>query len=150
MSKVTIAAQPAQLANGEVNPNAGLVVTPNANNATFGSMRVQQVGIVTMEKGFLNVSNRSAFINGRMEVFEAKDYKEGMVLPGKIVKMEFTEPQFEGQRPVVYPSTNPNAGEPVLKNGAPYYISYEYTANEAAHDVLIPTSTVVETAEAGM
>tara|TARA_R110000851_G_scaffold48345_1_gene116918 strand:+ start:380 stop:826 length:447 start_codon:yes stop_codon:yes gene_type:complete len=136
MSKAKIQPQPA-LKNGAVNPNAGLIVTPNTNPA-YGTIRVDQI-VITMENGFMNRNNRSAFIGGRIEDLNAMGFAAGQELPGKIVRKEFVVPQYEGHVPAMYPVGHAAAGTQALKNGNPYFLEFEYTDNPKKMDSIIAT-----------
>lgn len=124
-------------------PQTKKVITPS-KNPEYGTIRVDS-RTVSMEGGFANVSNRTAFIRGKVKDLEALGFKEGDNLPGKIQKQESTTPFYEGQEAKINPST-----AEVMKDaqGNDLYLNYVYTEDmNAPVDVLIGAEAV-KTAEA--
>lgn len=71
----------------------GNVINVSENNPEYGSIRVQQEGVVEInEKGFLKQVTRSAFIKGKINDLLKAGYQEGSVISGKIVVKESFEP----------------------------------------------------------
>lgn len=117
-------------------PETNLVITPSTKTEGFGTIRVDSTH-KSFEGGFLNVSNRTAFIRGRMEDLEGLGLRAGQTLQGVIVKKESFEPFYEGQTPKQYPEGAMKEGQPVggqtiLTNGKETYLQYEYTSNPKA------------------
>lgn len=118
-------------------PVTGSVITKNENKPEFGTIRVDQE-FVSMEKGFVNISKRSAFLAGKYEGLQALGLSEGETLPGQIIRKESFTPMFEGQSAKINPSTN----EKVLINGKETYFQDEYTEDASAKDVLLKSTSV--------
>ena len=123
-------------------PETGAVITINANKPEFGNIRVDQT-IVSMENGFLNKSNRTAFIAGKIEDLKALDLKAGSTLDGKIIRKESFEPMYEGQSAKINPSTD----EEVLVDGKNVYFKDSFTADLSTQDSLVKAGAVVAVAE---
>ncbi len=115
MSKVTVVAH----------PKTGLVVNPTKKEG-FGSIRVDS-STTSMENGFVNISNRTAFINGKLEDLNALNLAEGAELTGVIQRRKSKTPQYEGHPKVINPTT---------KEELDFYQQYFYTA-----DVNAPVDT---------
>lgn len=114
-------------------PETGVVVTQNVNNPEYGTIRVDSETITFSQDGFMNKSRRTAFIRGEYKLLLSLGLKDGMSLPGKIIKKESYQPFFEGQNPKINPST----GEVVLTNGRETYLQFVYTEDVNASDVFI-------------
>lgn len=114
-------------------PETGVVVTQNVNNPEYGTIRVDSETITFSQDGFMNKSRRTAFIRGEYKLLVSLGLKDGMSLPGKIIKKESYKPFFEGQSPKINPST----GEVVLTNGRETYLQFVYTEDVNASDVFI-------------
>lgn len=126
-------------------PETGAVITASTKNAEYGTIRVDETH-TSMEGGFVNIQNRTAFIRGRLEDLNKLGLKDGQSLPGKIIRKESFEPFYEGQAPKQYPKDHKQAGENVLTNGRETYLQYEYTSDINAGDTLPSESSVaVET-----
>ena len=97
-----------------------LTVRTSAAGNEYGTLMVSQETYTATDKGF-KVSKRYAFI----PVFEADMgvintiCKAGQAVPfdGKIVRTETTVEQYQGQQPVI----NPTSGEVHMVNGSPIY-----------------------------
>lgn len=124
-------------------PTTGQVITPSVNNPEWGTFRVDSVH-TSFENGIVNVQKRSAFIRGKLEHLNGLKLKDGLVLPGQIIKKESYEPFYEGQPCKIYPSGE-RQGQPVLTNGRETYLEYEYTQDLASCDVFFNSQAVVET-----
>lgn len=121
-------------------PVSGAIITPSTKNPEYGTFRVDS-SHVSLENGFTNVQNRTAFIRGKVSDLEALKLTEGKVLPGQIVKKESFQPFYEGQQCKIYPEGNERAGQPVLKNGREVYMEYTYTSDiNAPSDVWVGDS----------
>lgn len=114
-------------------PETGVVVTQNVNNPEYGTIRVDSETITFSQDGFMNKSRRTAFIRGEYKLLVSLGLKDGMSLPGKIIKKESYKPFFEGQSPKI----NPTTGEVVLTNGRETYLQFVYTEDVNASDVFI-------------
>ena len=118
-------------------PETGAVITPSTNNPAFGTIRLDSEH-KSMEKGFVNIQKRSAFVRGRIEDLNALDLKSGQSLPGKIIKRESFEPFYEGQAPKI----NPTTAEIVLTNGRETYLEFVYTEDDNATDQWVGANNV--------
>lgn len=118
----------------EANKKTGELVTQNPNKPSYGSVMVRQEGEISLEGGFMNKSDRVAFIGGDYEALksyvEQKGYKDGSEIKGKIVIEESLTPFYEGQNPKI----NPETGEVLTKGGQPIYRQALYTANLEKQD----------------
>lgn len=103
-------------------PETGAVITPRKNNPEYGVIRLDQES-VSMENGYLNKSNRTAWLGGKIEDLQSLNLKAGSTLPGKIVRKESHTPFYEGQSPKI----NPQTSEVVLKDGKEVYMQDMYT-----------------------
>jgi len=101
---------------------------------------------VEFNGGIMNTRNRTAFIRGEIKNLKQLFTRAGQVLQGKIVKETSSEPFYPGQSPVA----NPNTGEVVMRNGAPFYQNYVFTTNlsESDREVQATTTPVVSGATA--
>lgn len=71
----------------------GNIITVSENNPEYGRIRVEQQDIIEInQKGFLKRTNRSAFINGKIEDLVKANYKAGSTISGKIIVKESFEP----------------------------------------------------------
>ena len=66
----------------------GAVVGMNSNNPEYGYIRVEQNAARISTRGWLTLNNRSALLKGTIEDLRAANFREGDVLPGKIVVKE--------------------------------------------------------------
>jgi len=122
----------------KAHPITGNVITPS-KNPEWGTIRVD-ASTQSMENGILNVSNRTAFIRGKIKDLESLNLKAEQVLSGKIVKQESFTPFYEGQNPKI----NPTTGEVVLKDGKKLFLNYVYTSDlNASTDVFIQEQVTV-------
>ena len=124
-----------------IHPETKAVVTKNESKPEFGTIRVDQE-ITTMENGFLNKSRRSAFIAGKLTDLQAAGFSEGQELPGKIIRTETFEPQYDGHVAKI----NPTTGATVLVDGKKVYFKDSYTDNASLNDSLIVASAPVKVA----
>jgi len=123
-------------------PETGAIITPNPNKPEYGSVRVDQE-VKTFTNGFLNRTNRVAFIGGRLEDLNEMGFKDGQKLPGKIVVKEQLEPFYEGQGPKI----NPETDEVLTQDDHPIYRNTYYTENMNDQDMLLSHDTVEETVD---
>ena len=123
-------------------PETGAVITPSTNTPLFGTIRLDSEH-KSMEKGFVNIQKRSAFVRGRIEDLNALGLKSGQSLPGKIIKRESFEPFYEGQTSKINPST----GEIVLTNGRETYLEFVYTEDANATDQWVGANNAEVSAE---
>ena len=71
----------------------GNIINVSENNPEYGSIRVQQEGIIEInDKGFLKQVTRSAFIKGKLEDLVKAGYQNGSIISGKIIVKESFEP----------------------------------------------------------
>lgn len=121
-------------------PETGAIITVSAKKPEYGTFRVDSTH-VSLEGGFTNVQNRTAFIRGKVSDLELLNLKEGQILPGQIVKRESFQPFYDRQTPKIYPTGHERAGQPVLKNGREVYMEYVYTSDtNASSDVWVGDS----------
>lgn len=120
-----------------LHPETKAIWTINENKPDYSTMRVDQ-GIITMENGFLNKSKRSDFITVKTEFIKELGYTANTTFPGQIVRLESSEPQFEGQLPKINPTTK----EEVLVNGKNVYFQDIYTEDLTTKDILLKSSLV--------
>lgn len=120
-------------------PETGVVVTQNANKPDYGTIRVDSEAITFGSDGFMNKSRRTAFIRGEYKLLLSLGLKDGMSLPGKIIKKESYKPFYDGQSPKINPST----GEVVLTNGRETYLQFVYTEDVNASDIFISEESEV-------
>ena len=126
-------------------PTTGAIITPSSNNPDWGTVRVD-ASSVEFNNGIMNTRNRTAFIRGEIKNLKQMFTRAGQILQGKIVKETSSEPFYTGQSPVV----NPNTGEVVMRNGAPFYQNYVFTTNlsESDREVQATATPVVSGATA--
>jgi hypothetical protein len=93
------------------------------NNPEQGSVKVISETPVLNSKGFLNISTRSALLKGSVADLSKMNFKEGQVVPYKIVIKESTTEFFAGQEPKKYPENHAQAGEVITHMGAPVYVN---------------------------
>lgn len=99
-------------------PETGNVLTPRKTEG-YSSFRVDSEN-VSMEGGFVNKQNRTAFISGRTEDLKSLGLKAGQELTGIIQRQLSKEPFFEGQNEVMNPETSETKG---------YYQNYVFTSD---------------------
>lgn len=123
-------------------PESGEVITKSSKNPEYGTIRVDAL-TVSMEKGFLNKSNRSAFIRGKVSDLESLGLKDGSKISGKIIKRESFKPFYPGQSPKI----NPTTGEILLKDEKETYIEFVYTEDLSSCDTWVGETTFVADAQ---
>ena len=131
----------------ELNKQNGQVITEatSKSGVTYGKMMVSQTTL-SIVNGSAKVQKRHAFIT----VFEADlaVFKQlclaGQPVPfdGKVIRTESLTPQYDGQDPVINPSTD----EVHMVNGAPLYRQDTWGAMSDT-DVLISAEAVSVTEE---
>lgn len=109
-------------------PETGAIITPTRKEG-WGTIRVDAES-VSFSNGIMNKRNRTAFIRGEIATLKQFAQRAGQVIPGKIVRTMSYEPFYEGQNPVV----NPTTGEVSLNDGKEYYQSFDFTDNLNAGD----------------
>ena len=121
-------------------PETGLLITPSVNKPEFGSIRIDSQQKV-FSNGFMSVQNRTAFVSGRIEDLETMNLRAGMVLPGKIIRIESFSPFYtagvNGATRTQESKINPTTGEEVLTDGRPTYLNFVYTEDKDAQDYWI-------------
>ena len=121
-------------------PETGLLITPSVNKPEFGSIRIDSQQKV-FSNGFMSVQKRTAFVSGRIEDLETMNLRAGMVLPGKIIRIESFSPFYtagvNGATRTQEPKINPTTGEEVLTDGRPTYIKFMYVEDKNAQDYWI-------------
>lgn len=66
----------------------GNVIGVSQNNPEYGYIRVEQQAIQINDEGWLRNVKRSALIKGKVVDLQQAEYKQGTLLPGKIVVVE--------------------------------------------------------------
>ena len=121
-------------------PETGLLITPSVNKPEFGSIRIDSQQKV-FSNGFMSVQKRTAFVSGRIEDLETMNLRAGMVLPGKIIRIESFSPFYtagvNGATRTQESKINPTTGEEVLTDGRPTYLNFVYTEDKDAQDYWI-------------
>ena len=121
-------------------PETGLLITPSVNKPEFGSIRVDSQQKV-FSNGFMSVQKRTAFVSGRIEDLKTMNLRAGMVLPGKIIRIESFSPFYtagvNGATRTQESKINPTTGEEVLTDGRPTYLNFVYTEDKNAQDYWI-------------
>ena len=121
-------------------PETGLLITPSVNKPEFGSIRIDSQQKV-FSNGFMSVQKRTAFVSGRIEDLETMNLRAGMVLPGKIIRIESFSPFYtagvNGATRTQESKINPTTGEIVLTDGRPTYLNFVYTEDKNAQDYWI-------------
>jgi len=120
-----------------VHPETKAVITPSKNNKEYGTIRLEESGL-RFSNGFVNSTRRSAFIRGKLTALAG--FVAGMELPGTIIAKESLKPWYEGQSPKINPSTK----APVLFEGQPVYLQYEYSEDANAQDQLIKAASTAK------
>ena len=126
----------------------GKVIILSANNPEFGYIRVEQTVTKFNDQGFVNKSNMSALVKGKIADLTSFGWKEGQLLDGKLVVRESTIEPFEGAQPKINPSTS----EVIMHNGSPVYRDTIYDPTGSKEDILLQTTgagvVVAETTKA--
>lgn len=122
-----------------VHPKSKEMLTVNANNKDWSTMRVEQKSFSL--ENLKGVQSRSAFItkkNSDWDILKKKlNLSPGMPISGQIIRTETRYPQYEGHQPKKYPEGNPKAGEVFLVDGQPVYFTDEFTEDMNRKDELI-------------
>lgn len=114
----------------------GNVIVINENKPEYGYIRVEQETVQINGGGWLNISKRSAFINGKVEDLLKADYKNGQEIFGKIVIMESLVP-FNPTNPDKNLKLAGTSGVICRVDDQPIYRQAFYTGNPNAYDELI-------------
>lgn len=124
----------------KAHPETGNIITPSSNNPEYGTIRVDK-STQSFNNGFFQISNRTAFIRGRITdltaMVEGLNLSDGSTMEGKIIKRESFNPFYEGQDPKINPST----GEIVLTDGKPTYLEYMFTQDAGLTDAWVENVT---------
>ena len=123
-------------------------VIHESENPEYGYIRVEQKQ-QDFKDGFVNVSDLSALIIGKIKVLENLKWKEGDELPGKIKIVESMEPISKNPK---YQDRDlkihSKVGIPFTKNGEPIYRKHFYTTDPNAPDIRIEHDNDDEIAQA--
>lgn len=129
------------------NSKNGLVFTPNTklskDGKSLGFYLSESVNIV-MENGFIVKQRVTATHTIDQELAKELDWKEGHVLPGKIITLESFEPFYDGQECKINPTTKAE----VLVDGKKVYRNSVYTDNLQATSSLITAGAKTPSIEA--
>jgi hypothetical protein len=124
----------------------GNVVGVSQNNPEYGYIRVEQVATQINEQGWLRNVKRSALIKGKVEDLVATGYREGSVLPGKIVVVESLTP-FNPENPDRDLKIAGSTGIICRVDDQPIYRQSFYTTNPNAYDQLLSHNNSTEIRE---
>lgn len=127
----------------KVTAKEGQIVIASTNNPEFGYVRVKSEH-TSMENGWIQTTERSALVRGKVADLQKANFKEGQMISGKIYIKESTTPSFEGQKAKI----NPTSGEIVTNNGNPIYRESFFTADLDKADELLANDTVTSTVAA--
>lgn len=111
-------------------PETGKIITESTNSPGFGTVRLDSTEMV-VTNGFVNERKRSAFVKGKIETL--RKMFTSLQVQGKIIRKTSSQPFYNGQEPVV----NPTTGEATLRNGSVFYQQFEFTQVANATDVEI-------------
>lgn len=114
----------------------GNVISVSENNPDYGYIRVVQVAPQYNEQGWLRLSKRSALIKGLVNDLVEMNFKEGDVIPGKIVCKESLTP-FNQMNPERDLKIAGDTGVICRVDDQPIYRQTFYTPNTSAQDELI-------------
>lgn len=112
-----------------VNPETGLVLTPNRYKEGFSTFRLDDLTEV-INNNFFDIKRRTVFITGENAKLEKLKLFAGKAFPGKIIRVESFTPFYTGQ----LPKRNFDTGELYLTNGRPTYYEFRYTQDMNAQD----------------
>lgn len=121
----------------------GNVVGVSQNNPEYGYIRLEQVATQINDQGWLRKVKRSALIKGKVEDLVTTNYKQGTILPGKIVVVESTTP-FNTENPDRDLKIAGNTGIVCRIDDQPIYRQSFYTTNPNAYDELLSHNNSTE------
>jgi len=124
----------------------GNVIGVSENNPEYGYIRLEQVATQISNDGWLRNVKRSALIKGKVEDLIECAYKEGEVLPGKIIVMESFKP-FNPVNPDRDLKIAGSTGIICRVDDQPIYRQTFYTTNANAVDELITHDNTEEIKE---
>lgn len=124
----------------------GNVIGVSQNNPEYGYIRLEQQTTQINEQGWLRNVKRSALIKGKVEDLVATGYKEGTMLPGKIVVVESLEP-FNAENPDRDLKLAGSTGVICRIDDQPIYRQSFYTTNLNAYDQLLSHNNSTEIKE---
>jgi hypothetical protein len=128
------------MAKIKAHPKTGLLINGKSVSAKDGkeysTIRVDELR-ASVENGFLNSRNRTAFIRGLDSQWQAllDGLKDGDKFPidGQIVVMESHTPFYAEQAPKI----NPETSEVIMVDGKAVYRQTKFTADMKAKDQLL-------------
>lgn len=112
-------------------------VIGQSKNEEYGYIRVEQVVPFINHDGWLKLQKRSALIKGKISDLKSMNFKEGDVLPGKIIVKEQLVP-FYPEDPQRNLKMAGSTGIPCTLDDQAIYRETFYTTDESAQDQLIP------------
>lgn len=124
----------------------GNVVGVSENNPEYGYIRVEQVATQISEQGWLRNVKRSALIKGKVEDLVATGYREGTMLPGKIVVVESLTP-FNPENPDRDLKIAGGTGVICRIDDQPIYRQTFYSTNPNSYDQLLAHNNSTEIKE---
>lgn len=107
-----------------------------SKNPDYGYIRVQQIKREINSSGWLRFSTRSCLIHGLMKDLTSSNFKEGDVLPGKIVVKESLTP-FDSKNPDRDLKIAGDSGVVCRFSDQPIYRQTMYTEDLMEQDVFI-------------
>lgn len=125
----------------------GSLISRSPINPDWGWYKVEQERATINEDGVARIERLSAIVQGWMKDIRGLNWKEGMVLPGKIIIRESLTP-FNKKNPKKDLKIAGESGIVCTLSGAPIYRRYFYNANPNATDQLIAHDNTDEIKEA--
>ena len=119
-----------------VSDDNGNVINISEKSPEYGYVRVEQTATTIGSNGWLRLSKRSSLIKGKVEDLVKAGFKEGSVLPGKLVVLESFEP-FDTNNPERDLKFAGNTGVVCRLDDQPIYRQTVYTTNHDSQDQLI-------------
>lgn len=114
----------------------GSVIGISDNNSEYGYIRVQQVAKRIGNGGWFSWIKKSALLKGKIEDLKEANFKEGDILPGKIVIKESLSP-FYAEDPDKHLKRAGDSGVVCTLDDQPIYRDSIYTTNMEDEDELI-------------
>lgn len=125
----------------------GSLISTSPSNPDWGWYKVEQERMTINDEGVARMEKLSAIVQGWMKDISGLKWKEGMVLPGKIIIRESLTP-FNKKNPEKDLKVAGESGIVCSVAGAPIYRRYFYNVNPNAVDQLIAHDNKEEIKEA--
>lgn len=114
----------------------GNVIRVSEKNPEYGHIRVEQEVFQINNRGWLASKMRTALIHGNVKELQKTGYREGTLIPGKIVIVESMQP-FNSEDPDKDLKIAGTTGIICRLDDQPIYRQTFYTPNQNAFDELI-------------